>query len=106
MDIKQLIGRALGKDEDFKVAEKQMKIQKILNERQKNSNERELERYYEEARQNKIKDELHKIRKQRQHEMMVGTLSDKTNIFKGHKSILHSDSNEFKSNKKKVGYKK
>ena len=48
MGIKDFLSRGLKKDPRFKEMEKELHLQKMLEERQKNSNERELEKYMEE----------------------------------------------------------
>lgn len=70
----------------FKEAETEQKIQKMLEERQKSSNERELERYVKEEREKKIKSQLDKIHKQQTKEMWKSNA-----ILKKGKSILHDD---------------
>ena len=100
MGIKDFLQKKFTKDEDFKEAEKQLKIQKILEQRQKSSNERELEKYFEEKRQEKIKNQLDKIRKQKTRELFSGGLMDKTNIFKNHDSILRNGPSIFKKTPK------
>ena len=101
MAFKDFLKKKFAKDEDFKIAEKQFKIQKILEQRQKSANERELERYFEEQRQAKIKSKLDLIRKQRTRELFSGGIMDKTNIFKNHDSILRNGESIFKKLPKK-----
>jgi len=57
-------------------------VQKRVLERQKNANERELERYYEEARQKQIASKLSKLRKQKTREIMT------TNNFTNNKYLF------------------
>ena len=101
MALKEFLKEKFSKDEDFKAAEKEFKIRKIIEERQKSSNERELERFFEEQRQAKIKMSLETIRKQKNRNALVGPIMDKTNIFKGHKSILTNGPSVFKKVKTK-----
>ena len=68
MGIKELLSKSLAKDPRFKEMQKEAHLQKMLEERGKNSNERELERYIEEERQKSIKQNLEEFRKIRQEE--------------------------------------
>lgn len=81
MSIMNFLTNKFSKDEDFKRAEKEMKIQRILEQRQKNSNEREFERFLEEKRQEQIKQKLDEFRKERQGEFMKPTILNQENIF-------------------------
>ena len=72
--------------EKFKEAEQNMKIQKMLEEREKSSNQRELERYMKEQREKAIKVQVERIRKIQTKEAWKGTP-----IFKGQRSILTED---------------
>ena len=93
MGVKEFLSHALKKDSRFKELEKEMRMQKMLQERMKNSNERELDRFYEEERQKTIKKNLEEFRNQRKEESWHGenNILNSPNIFKGHKSILHED---------------
>lgn len=84
----------------FKEAQDNIKINRIIEERQKSSNERELERYMKEAREEQIKNKLNQIRQRNQSEMWSGRnsiLNDKKNIIKQDCQIL-KQKNIFKSN--------
>ena len=87
----------LRKDEEFKQAQKQRTIQKILEAREKSNSERVLDSFQEEARQEAIKKRVAEINQQRTSEMFMGKFSSGRNIFKGHKSILTSDIDSLKS---------
>ena len=63
-------------------AEEDIKIGHRIQEKQKNANEREYERYVEEARQKAIANRLAKIRKQKTREIMT------TNNFTGNKYLF------------------
>ena len=91
MGIKDFFKKTFTKSPEFVEEAKIRKINRILDEREKSSNERELERYYKEQREKMIKLKLDKIRKQRKRELLIGSLGDKTNIFKNHNSILKQD---------------
>jgi len=105
MGVKEFLAKALHKDGRFKELEREMRIQKIVEQRQKNSNERELEGYLEEERQKTIKKNLEEFRKAKTEEMWKSNLLEQKNIFKGHQSILKNNDKLFsmKSNKFKGG---
>ena len=102
MTVKEFLSKSLRKDPRFKELEQEMKIQKMLEERQKPSNERELERFYEEERQKQIKVNLEEFRKKQQDETWhSNNILSQKNIFKEHgatmlkdnKKMLHDKSN-------------
>lgn len=71
----------------FKQAEQEMKIQQMLEERQKSSNERELERYVKQEREKQIKNKLDKIRK-----IKTKASWKDSSILDGGNKILNEDS--------------
>lgn len=74
------------KNDDLKQFQREDKIRDTVQERKKNSNERELERFMEEDRQKMIKQKLDEYRKNRQHDTWT------RNDFIGKPiSMLHSD---------------
>jgi hypothetical protein len=105
MGVKEFLSNALHKDGRFKELEKEMKMRKLLEERQKNANERELERFMEEERQKRIKENLDRFRKKQNNELWKGNLLKQRNIFKGHKSILDQDKNILENNDKLTDFK-
>jgi hypothetical protein len=75
----------------FKEAQENLKIQQMIEERQKSSNRRELERYYKDKEEAQIKTELDKIRKKQQRDTWSGEggiLREKTTILKEDRPIL------------------
>lgn len=88
---------SLKKDEDFKLEEKNRRIQRILDERAKSANERALESFAEEERQDFMKKKLAEINEERGRKMFFGKLAKSKNIFKNHQNILRSDMNMLKS---------
>ena len=86
------------KKQKFREADEDMKINRLVSERQKNANERELERFIEEERQKKISTELIKFRKARQKESMRTTVFDGKNLFKGQKNIFANHTNMMMNN--------
>lgn len=97
MGILDVLGKGVGKDPDFINAQKARKIQKILNEREKSSNQRVLEKFQEEERQKKIKGAIDKINQQRTREHFSGGMLKAKNIFAGNKNIFKGQSNMLKS---------
>lgn len=93
MGLKEFIQKLVDRKEKYKELEENFRLNKKLEERQKTSNERELERFWEEKRQEKIKRELEFMRKQRNHEINHGhQILKQKNIFKNHTNILHNPS--------------
>ena len=100
MAFADVMRKFLGKDERLAEMQKEQRAQHKLVERSKNSNERELERFQEEARQEQIKKDLADFRQQKQDDLWRGpTILDSPNIFKGHKSILTENKNFMKNSK-------
>lgn len=100
----------------------QLRFQKIVEDRMKSSNERELERYEEEEREKIIKEHLEYARKKREHDINFnhnpintknitnGTswevlkeknqFSNVPNVCVGHKSVLRGNKKLLRSSKK------
>lgn len=90
--------------EKFKQAEEEMKINKMLEERQKSSNRRELERYYKDKEEKEIKEALEKIHKKQNAENWKSPhtiIGNKTTILKDDRPIL-MEKNIFLDNKTKI----
>ncbi len=101
MGLKDLLKKSFVKSEEFKEMEKDLRMRKMLEQRQKSSNERELERFQEERREEQIKKELEGFRKRKKEEFfMHNDMLKQKNIFKGHKSILHQDNSILDGGKK------
>ncbi len=88
MALIDFLKRSMGKDEDFKQAEKNIKIQTILEQRQKNANERELEKFFEEKRQEQIKTKLNQFREEQKKDFMKTTILNKGNMFANSDNIF------------------
>jgi len=88
MNLKNILDKFREKREEFKTVQRQDKIQELVQQRKKNSNERELERFMEEERQKEIKSQLEMFRKKRAKEVNGMKILGGKNIFKGHKNIL------------------
>jgi len=89
------------KSEKFKEMQEDYRLNKMLEERQKSSNERELERYFKEEREKHIKEQLDVVRKKKSQEMWKGgsNLKKQTSIMKNERPIL-KEKNIFKHNNK------
>jgi hypothetical protein len=102
------------KKEMIKRMDDQLRFQKIVEDRQKSSNERELERFQHEEREVAIKEALQNYRKQRQHEINfehnpINTknimkaeweVMKEKNQFSGKSNIFSKHENIHKNNKK------
>ena len=105
MGLIQNLIKGIGKDkkefkEKFKQVEEDYKIHKIIEERQKSSNERELEAHFKEQREAQIKVKLDKVRKERNKEFFTSKnniLSSENNILKDDYSVIKGK-NIFKGN--------
>lgn len=90
--------------EEFKQAEREMKVNTMIEERQKSSNRRELERYMREQEEARIKVELDRIHKQQNHETWKSknqVLNKGVSMLKDDRPIL-KEKNIFMDNKNKV----
>lgn len=94
--LKDFVQRYKQNKERYKDAEVELNIHKKLQERQKNANERELERYLEEQRQKHIENELHKFRKKKQNDMW------KSNMLKSNNKLFN-DCSAMKSKRVRLG---
>ncbi len=100
MGILDVFRKDLAKTAKFKEAQENMQIQHKLEERQKSSNERELERFYEEEREKKIKKNLEEFRKHRQKEAMKTTVLDGKSMFKGKGNMMSGKATVLNNNHK------
>ena len=94
MGFKDFLAKSLSRDPRFKEMQEQHRMEKMLAEREMNSDERELNRFVEEERQKSIKKNLEEFREMRKRETWRGEgnqILKQPNIFKGHKSVLHQD---------------
>jgi len=105
MGIKDLFKKNMAKSEQFKEMENQMKLQKMLEERQKSSNERELERFYEEEREKSIKKNLEEFRAHRNKEAQKTTVLSGKNMFKNNKNIMTGHTSILKNNDRMLNMK-
>ena len=80
--LKNLLEKLKAKSSREKEAMEDVYLQKKIQERQKNANERELERYYEEARQKAIANRLSQLRKRQTKEVWT------SNMFTGNKNLF------------------
>ena len=89
--LKEFIARYREKKEKEKALEDDISIQRRVVEKQKDANERELERYIEEQRKKQIERDLEKFRKHKSAELWH------TNCFSGNKYLFKN--NKFKKPK-------
>ena len=99
MGLLESFGSSLKKDDDFKDAQKARKIQRILDERDKSSNERVLEKFNEERRQEIIKKKIDGINKRKNDMLFNKKFVPDKNIFGGKSNMLSSDNSILKSDK-------
>ena len=88
--LKQLLQKFRERKEAMGEIEDDYRINKTLEQRRKNSNERELEKYFEEQRQKQIAAKLTQIRKKRNEIAWKGekNILKEPNIFRNHHSVL------------------
>lgn len=84
--VKGVTGNKQEFKEKYKQAEQEMKINKLLNERAKSSNERELDAYHNSKREEQIKHAVDKIHREQTKDS-----------WKSKHNILHSQYNILKS---------
>ncbi len=82
----------------FKEAQQNLKVQRMIEEREKSSNQRFLERHMREKREEQFKRQVEKINKQQSKDSWKGE-----SILKGHKSILHEDTKILENDKPILG---
>jgi len=98
MVLKEFLARLREKKVVMQEAQTQDRVAHTVQERKKSSNERELERFVEENRQEQIKKQLHQFRERQKTRNREVTTLDKHNIFKNHKPILQHDKKLFGMN--------
>ena len=100
MGISDLFKKRIAASARFKEAQEQRRIENTLNEREKSSDEREVERFHKEEREKSIKLELDDIRKIRQTESMKTTVLDGEFMFGGKGNIIGGKSTLLENNHK------
>ena len=101
--IRKMTGKKAESKEKYKDAEEEIKIQRLLEERSKSSNRRELERYMKEEEEERIKVALDKIRHQKTSDSWSGKnslMNEKMTILKNDRPIL-MEKNIFMDNQNK-----
>lgn len=101
--LKNIIDKFKGNQSEFKVklrqAQENAKIERIIEERVKSSNERELESHYKKMREESIKRQLDKIHKQQNQSLWKGNiLSNQTSILRNDMPILNNDHSILRDN--------
>lgn len=103
MGLKELLARVIEKRrekaEALKNMESQVRMERSVHERFKSSNERELERFLEEARQKKIKEQLdlHRDQVQRDWWSSKNNVLNQKNIFTNRGNGILQTPNMFKT---------
>lgn len=107
--------RSDNRKESIRDLDEQVRIQRLVEDRQKSANERELERFMNEHREKEITEQLHSARKQKDHDIKfnhnpldVPNITNKTewsvlkekNMFKAKKSMFSDQPLIHKSNPK------
>lgn len=121
--FQRLRERKEAKKEMFQQAEAQMRIQQLLEERQKSANQREMERYDKEDYEKAIKERLDYMRKKREHDISFNhnpldapnitnhvdwEVLKERNMFKGKRNsfsnqkFIHKDNKKLLKNNKKL----
>ena len=95
MGIKEALKSLFSKNERFKEMEQELRFQKKLEDRQKSSDEREVEAFLEKRRQEQLHNQVRQIHEFEKRKHWNGGFGNSSNIFQGHKSILSEDKNEF-----------
>ena len=103
MGLLESFRKGLRKDKDFKQAQKNEKIARIIQERKKSSNERILEKHLEERRQQIINEKVKKITKMRNDELFNTAFQPTKNIFHENNNPLKVKNTMLKSNKNIMG---
>ena len=94
MGFKEIIQKLSGSGKEdrnrIKELDKELRIQKLVEDRQKSSNERELERFMKEERESEIKQALEVMRKKRKEDIDFGhnPLNAENLITKPHWQVL------------------
>jgi len=96
MGLKEIIEnmreRKKDKKELIRKMDEQLKVEELLQERRKSSNERELERFWKEDKEERIKLQLEEMRKKRDKDMKEKNMfSKKSNMFSNSESILKNN---------------
>jgi len=131
MGFKEILSRIGSKSKERKKAlsqlQDQIRLQKIAEDRMKSSNERELERFMNEEREEQIKEQLDFMRKKRQKDIRfnhnplnVRNITNRTDwevlkeknmfsknkptIFKEDGSVLKNNPNLLNNNKRLIGF--
>ncbi len=91
--VRKISANKKEKSAKYKELEEDARLNKMLIERSKSSNRRELEKYYKDQEEKQVKEALDKIRKKRSHDSWKSDnsiLKSQTNIMKTDKSALAS----------------
>lgn len=87
--LKKLMSKIGVKSDDLKQVLRERRLQELADMREMNSDERELKRFLEEQRMQRVRAQLAQFRKQRNKEFFHSkNITDAKNIFNRHKSIM------------------
>ena len=97
MGIKEVLAKMAERKNKFKELEEDFQLRKKLEDRQKSANERDLERYLKEQREDEIKKSLESFRKKQADDFWASNQLSKNNMSKNQNNIL-KQKNIFKLN--------
>jgi len=92
MALRDFLNNMQERKDAIKELSEEVRIRKVVENRQKNSNERELERFMEEKRQGEIKGELEKFRENQKKEFLGHNLFKQDSIMRNGNNILRGQS--------------
>jgi len=95
MALRDILNKIRNKGAKFKEMQEDDRLQTKLLERKKSSNERELEQRMEAMRQERITDQLRRLRERDKVDNRKMTVLAGKNIFKGHHSVLTNNKKLF-----------
>jgi hypothetical protein len=91
------------KREKMKEMEEDVKIQRMVEQKMKSSNERELERFERDEREKAIKEKLEHFRKKQRREMFSGGMLKSPDLFDHSPTLLKEDKNVLANNNQFLG---
>jgi len=95
MDFKNLFKKNTERSARLKQLQEERLLQRIVEDREKSSNERELERFQKENREREIKAALEIMRKQRHKEAMTSSILNDGNQFGGKPTMMRNNKKLF-----------
>jgi hypothetical protein len=95
MGLKETLKKIFQKNERFKEMQAEVKFQKMVEDRQKSANEREIEKFLHDRREEAFKNQVREIHNMEKQKHWSGGFGMSNNIFSNHKSILSEDNHLF-----------